>query len=83
MKRFITKIRRLTVKRFAQFLVFLLFADFGVKAVVFLVICFSKKAGPDFAWATFATLKIFSLWMIDIHIFLLIIWRGEKAWLAF
>lgn len=49
MKRFITKIRRLTVKRFAQFLVFLLFADFGVKAVVFLVICFSKKAGPDFA----------------------------------
>jgi hypothetical protein len=48
LERFITKIRRLAVKRFAQFLVFLLFADFSVEAVVFLVIGSSKKAGPDF-----------------------------------
>jgi hypothetical protein len=48
LERFITKIRRLKVKRFAKFLVFLLFADFSVEPVVFLVIGSSKKAGPDF-----------------------------------
>jgi hypothetical protein len=47
-ERLIAKIRRLTVKRLAQFLVFLLLADSGVEVGVFLVVGFSEKAGPYF-----------------------------------